>query len=121
MPENSLSVKETDGILIVGFGDITVLDSSSVQNISRRLLELPDRHDQCRMVLDFDEVTMITSQVLGILITLHKKCNETDGRFIIAGLQPRLRKIFHITRLERILEFADNTETALARLRDHSG
>ena len=51
---------------------------------------------------------------LGLLLQASTKCGSRRQRLKLAGLQPQLRRVFTITRLDRVFQFADSVEAAMA-------
>jgi anti-sigma B factor antagonist len=51
---------------------------------------------------------------LGVLINLRKKTDAIKGRVVICSLRGEIKKAFKITRLDKLFDFYDNEEKALA-------
>lgn len=114
MPESGLVISQIQDVTVVSFRNRSILDSVGVEAISRELYALVDEQARKKIVLDFSNVRFLSSQMLGVLIALHKKLKEIGGRYIIAGLQPELHRVFRITRLDKVLDFAEDETKALA-------
>ena len=65
------------------------------------------------VVLDLSLVRIVPSLALGLLVGMNLKCKVRQQRLKLAAVQPQVRKVFSITRLDRIFEFADSVEDAL--------
>ncbi len=114
MAESGLVISKIDDVTIVNFSKRSILDSVGVEAIASELYALVDERAIKRIVLDFSDVRFLSSQMLGVLIALHKKISDLGGSFVICGLQPELHRVFKITRLDKILQFAPSQEKALA-------
>ena len=112
-PRPSLLVETIRGVTVVNFGDVSILDSVHIDRIGQELYELVDRFDRRQLVLDFSGVRLLGSQALGVLLTLRKKLQAAKGRLVICGLRPDLRKVFSITKLEKLFKFEPDEEHAL--------
>ncbi len=112
-PRPSLLVETIRGVTVVNFGDVSILDSVHIDRIGQQLYELVDRFDRRQLVLDFSGVRLLSSQALGVLLTLRKKLQAAKGRLVICGLRPDLRKVFSITKLEKLFKFEPDEEHAL--------
>lgn len=53
--------------------------------------------------IDLSQLTYIDSTGLGVLITLHKRTKEKNGRIVITGAQGMVEQLFKRTRLDRVL------------------
>jgi anti-anti-sigma factor len=63
-----------------------------------------DEQDKRVLLLDFEKVLYLSSQAIGIILTLQKKLSALKGgRLILCGVGPRLMELVKITRLDRIL------------------
>jgi anti-sigma B factor antagonist len=114
MSTSDLLISEIRGVCVVTFGSVSILDAAAVETIGKRLYALVDEQARRKLVLDFSEVRFLTSQMLAVLITLHKKSQAIGGQVVLCGLRPELGKVFKVTRLDKLLSFAGNEEAALA-------
>ena len=76
----------------------------------------------CKVLADFREVTSIGSTGVGFLISVFQCITERPtGLFVIAAANARVRRVFEITHLTRLIPLASDVESALAALRAVSG
>jgi len=115
MPASGLVISQIQDVTIVDFRNTSILDGSAVEAIAGQLYPLADQQARRKILLDFSAVRFLSSQLVGVLLALHKKAKAIKGRFILCGLRPELHKVFKIMKLEKILEFADSEEEALVR------
>src|SRR5205823_6113498 len=96
---------------IVNFIDASILDTTTIQKIADELYALVDEKDRRRMIVDFSSVQFLSSQMLGVLLTLAKKIGALKGKVVFCALKPDLRKIFQVTGLDNMFAFyADETK-----------
>ena len=55
-------------------------------------------------VIDFSECDFIDSTGLGALVSVYKKCAEHDGKIKLISLNAEVKKLFELTRLDRVFE-----------------
>ena len=114
MPEQGkISTQTIQGITIVTFEDGSILDPLQVQDISQQLHTLVEEEDRQRLILDFHKVKILSSQMLGVLISLLKRIRNDRGRVVICGMKPELHKVFKITNLDKLFNFYDTEGHAL--------
>jgi len=65
------------------------------------------------VVLDLSKVAIVPSLALGLLVQMANKCRARQQKLVLAGVQPQVRQVFSITRLDRIFQFAESAEAAL--------
>jgi anti-anti-sigma factor len=74
-----------------------------------------DRAD-CDVVVDFSGVDIVTSSTLSKFLKLRKLLTDCGHQLVFCGVAPATKKVFTITGLDEIFEFADDKFTALAGL-----
>lgn len=108
-----LLIQHLKNVTVVDFGDSTILDTMQVEAIAQQLYDLVDKLDRRQLVLDFSKVRFLSSQTLGVLLTVRKKLQAVKGRMVICGLRKQLREVFHISQLDKLFEFQPDEEKAL--------
>jgi anti-anti-sigma factor len=67
------------------------------------------------IVLDLSKVMLLPSMALGLLVQMSNKCKAREQRLKLAGVPAPVRQVFTITRLDRVFQFADSVDAALAQ------
>src|SRR5258706_9382233 len=95
--ELGLVVREQDGwtVLTVS-GEI---DIATAPGLRERLHGLLAENRQ-KIVVDLDDVGFLDSTALGVLVGVLKRARGEEGDVRIVVTQPRVRKVFEITRLD---------------------
>jgi len=112
--ESSLRMDTADGVTLVGFRDASILDMNTIQRVSRELYRLVEAGDRPSVVLDFSGVRFLSSQALGVLLTLRRKADAASVRVVLVGLRPELARVFRIANLDKLFVFFDTREAAIA-------
>ena len=73
----------------------------------------------CEKVLaDFREVPAVGSTGIGFLVAIYSSVTKNpDGRFVLVGVQSRVREVLDLTRLSSILPMAGDMASGMAALR----
>lgn len=101
------------GISLVRFPDSRLLREDTLRTIADELLALA-KAGHHRLVLDFEGVTRMSSQLLGALAELHRRCDDNEGgQLRVCGLRAELAELFQITGLAKSIPLFDETRTAL--------
>ena len=98
------------------FRKSSVLDTVAIDGVAQELFELVDKQARRKLALDFTEVRFLSSQMVGVLLSLYKKSKDIGGKLVICGLRDELMKVFKIMKLETLLHFSDNQEGAISLL-----
>ncbi len=75
-------------------------NSDALKDFFLKLLENGEK----RLAVDLSEVRFIDSSGLGALLSGYKNANLHQGTLILAGLQPRVKEMFELTRLNRVFD-----------------
>ncbi len=116
MAGTGLVISNMWGVTMVNFRSTSILDGAAVDAIGKELQVLVDEQACRKIILDVSAVQFLSSSMIGALIMLHKKSQAIKGRVVICGLKPKLKEIFKIMKLEKILSFADTETDALQML-----
>jgi anti-sigma B factor antagonist len=111
--ENELLIEPYKDVTVVSFQNVSVLDSANIEALGRNLLDLVEKQDTRKLILEFSAVRFMSSQALGLLLQLKKAMDPVHGKIVIAGTRPELHKVFKITNLHKMFIFHDGLDKAL--------
>ena len=98
------TVQPFDKFSVVEFRTASLLDPIILESIGTELYRLVDDEDRRRLVLDFEKVEYLSSQAIGIILTLNKKLAALKhSKLVLCGVGPKLLALLRITRLDKIL------------------
>ena len=86
-------------------------NSGELKDLFLKVLEQERGRD---LLIDLDQVQFIDSSGLGALLSGLKNAGLRSRAFILAGLQPRVRSMFELTRLHRVFDIYPKLEEALS-------
>jgi anti-sigma B factor antagonist len=112
-----LFVEESDGATVVTFSDTDILDSLVVKEIQDELLNLVEELSRRKLVLDFADVRMLSSSMLGVLIRVHHRIVAARGRLALCKIADPIAEVFRITNLDKVFQIFRNREQALAAIK----
>jgi anti-sigma B factor antagonist len=91
-------------------GPLTAANAAVFQNAMRR--EEPAE----TVILDFTEVPYIDSSGLGTLLTAYVTRQKSGRRMVLSGINPRVQKLFDVTRTGALFLIFSTPEEAIAAL-----
>jgi anti-sigma B factor antagonist len=59
-----------------------------------------------RVVVDLGRVEFLDSTALGVLVAAAKRQRATGGEVVVRSPQPRIRRVFELTGLDRVFDLA---------------
>lgn len=113
-PAMSLTSYSKDGILTIVFEDARILDETKLEQLSRDLMELLNKTTEERVILDFRNVKFMSSSMLGKLIQVHKKAGEFKVKLKFCSIDPEIRQVFKITKLDKLFDIEADEAAARA-------
>ena len=117
MAESGIVISTVQDVTVAALRVASIQDERTIINLANTLYELIDEKAVNRLIVDFKTVSFLSSQMIGVLVTLHKKCKAVGGQVVIVGLRPNLLNIFRITKLDKILAFAKDENDAISKFK----
>jgi anti-anti-sigma factor len=92
---------------------VKLLDDKELKLLSQLIDQSAAEPGVSIVVIDLSQVQILPSIGLGALVQISNKCKARDQALKIAAAQPAIRRVFAITRLDRILDLTDSVDAAL--------
>ena len=108
-----LEAEEIGDVTVVSFMDRKILDEQNIQVIGEQLFSLVDDSGRKKLLLNFGNVEYMSSAALGKLITLNKKVQAAGGKLVLCNIDPQIREVFEITRLDKLFVIKNDEQEAL--------
>ncbi|MBC7783752.1 MAG: STAS domain-containing protein [Burkholderiales bacterium] len=100
--------------LVVGFRSERLTDPLTVQTIGQELSPLiSDLPAKGQLVINFDGVESVSSQVIGLLIGLREQIGRKKGKLVLCKLSKQVLNLMRVTKLDRQFTFTDDLTTLI--------
>jgi len=103
---------------VVEFQTPSLMNPQDLERIGSQLFRMVEEEKRTHVVLDFGKVKYLSSQAIGIILTLNKKLTGGaaggDG-LVLCGVGPQLMQLLKITRLDRILTIKNTQKEAVPK------
>jgi anti-anti-sigma factor len=116
MLKPSVEIHEQDGRLVAEFWESHRLDPAPVADLRRAVDEHLARGGIPGLVVNLLGVGFAGSAALSGFTGIHRAIKAKGGSLIFAHVEPNLREIFRVSRLEPLFRFADDVPEALKLL-----
>ena len=93
-------------------GDVDVAQGIALRDVLGALLD----GDPSPLVVDLTGVRFLDSSGVGLLVTSHRRCEELDRPFAVAGAADAVLRTLQLTRTDRILTVHATLDDALQAL-----
>ena len=116
MESEFYTVRQSGKATVVEFLTASLMNPIELEQIGGGLFKLVDEDKHDRLVLDFTKVQYLSSQAIGIILTLNKKLTGTSAggqNLVLCGIGPQLMQLLKVTRLDRILTIKPTQKDAI--------
>jgi anti-sigma B factor antagonist len=111
---SAFTVQQVEKFTVIEFRNPSLMDPIELESIGQNLYRLVDEEDRRKVVLDFEKVQFLSSQAIGIVLTMNKKLSGLkNSRLILCGVGPKLMELLKITRLDKLLTIRPTQREAL--------
>jgi anti-anti-sigma factor len=93
-------------------GEIDLHNSPDLRGV---LLELLAKHEPKRLILNLSQVPYMDSSAIAVLVEALQKIRKSGGRIFLTDLQPRVKGLLEIARLDSIFVVAKDETEALTK------
>lgn len=112
-----VTITRQEGINLAVLESPKVLDEVSISEIGDKLSTIAKDTEFPKLVVDFRNVSNMSSSALGMLITVHKRIREAGGQLRLCNINPNIAEVFSITRLDEIFIIDKELEDSIAQLK----
>ena len=108
MADFVVDIKEEGKALVITVkGDIDAYHSASFK---QRVREKIKETSKDVIAIDMSEVPYVDSAGLGSIVSLVKESKQNNKDLVLVALQPQVRKIFEMTKLDKVVRIVDTLE-----------
>jgi anti-anti-sigma factor len=109
-----LLVQPIEKFTVIEFRTASLMDPQLLERLGQAVYRLVDVDDHRQIILDFEMVQFLSSQAIGIILTLKKKLDKLPHSvLVLCGVGPTLMQLIQITRLDRVLTIKPTQREAL--------
>ena len=116
------AVRQYDEQTLVFFRNSSLMNPADIERVRSGLLHMVEEEKRTHLVLDFHRVQFISSPVIGILLTLHKRFASPPAAgakggasLVLCGVGQRLLDLLKISKLDRLLTIKPTRKDALRK------
>src|SRR4051794_39471773 len=98
-----IAVDDEDGVPVVRFLDRQLMDDRVVREVGDQITASLPRTGPVALILDFANVTMMSSAMIGRLVLLQRRADSSGGRLRLCEMGTAVRDALRTTNLDRVL------------------
>ncbi len=111
---STLLTRHEEDILMVYFQDIRIIDEPLIQTLGNDLIELIRKGAEQKILLNLENVNFMSSAMIGKLILFGKKCESAKVDLRICNINPNIKEVFDLMKLEKVFQVNENEKKAVA-------
>jgi len=104
--------KEDDPVIIVAAEELDAATAPQLEDALGRALQ----HGARRVIVDLADTRFIDSSGLATLVRALKRARSIGGNLPLAALQPSVRRVFELTRLDKAFDVYTTRDEAARKL-----
>jgi anti-sigma B factor antagonist len=112
--EGALEILCRDGLEVVLLARYRFIEGLEAHEVGRAIMALADGENSKAIVIDFAGVDFVSSAFVGTLVDLHRKLVPRHAVLRLCSMCPNVRRIFEVTRLDRLFDIDQSREQAVA-------
>lgn len=109
----TLIQRQHEDILIIYFQDVRIIDDSRINALGRELTELVNTGDSKKFILNFQNVSFMSSAMIGKLVLFGKNCKTAGIELKLCSINPNVEEVFNLMQLKKVFVIDKNEETAI--------
>jgi anti-anti-sigma factor len=106
-------VEKIDGVTVVSFKDSFLLDEQISVESRNDILRLLEEDRPGKLVVDFNNVTLMGSGTLSTLVLTDKKISGARGKLILCNISPVVMSAFRVSNMDRLFPIMSDLAAAL--------
>jgi anti-sigma B factor antagonist len=92
------------------------LDERTAEQMQSDVLAAATKRPKIPVVLDLANIEFLPSLALGALVSMNRNLKSEGHRFMLVGIQPMVRGVFSLTRMDKLFEIHPSVDEALEHL-----
>ena len=110
-----IEVHEVDDVKVIRFTDRQLFDERTVREVADQVAAvLPNDGSPIKLVIDFTDVTLMSSTFMSKLILLQRRVDGTHGKLRLCEMSPVVQSVFRTSNLDRLFTIHRDQRAALS-------
>ena len=110
---STLLTRTESDILVIYFQDVRIIDERRIQSLGQELGELLNATENKRVILNFQNVSFMSSAMIGKLVEFEKKCKAAEIALRLCNINENVEEVFNLMQLNKVFSIEKDEETAL--------
>lgn len=111
----TLLTRSEGDVLIAYFQDVRIIDESRISSLGQELTELVTNTDNKKIVLNFQNVSFMSSAMIGKLVLFGKKCKTNDVELRLCNINENVDEVFKLMKLGKVFKIDKDEQASIAK------
>ncbi len=114
--ESHISVHNEGEVLILEIQETRISEGRILEALSCELEAVLQDRECSKVLLDLHHVELMSSGMVGVLVSFYHELTERNGHFVLSGVRPPVQKVFEITRLDQLFRLEPDVTHGVTHL-----
>jgi anti-sigma B factor antagonist len=110
----NFNITQESGYVLIR-SKVEKLDATTAPDLKNELIAL-NKSGINQVILDLTDSRYCDSSGLSAILAANRLCKDSNGQFILCGLQSNVSKLIAIAQLDKVLAISDDASNALTML-----
>lgn len=110
---STLIQRTYEDILIIYFQDVRIIDDSRINALGRELTELVNTGNSKKFILNFQNVSFMSSAMIGKLVLFGKNCKTAGIELKLCSINPNVEEVFNLMQLKKVFSIEKDEDAAV--------
>ena len=112
----TLLTRSENGVLRVYFQDVRIIDESRINGLGQELNDFLNDADNDKIVVNFQNVSFMSSAMIGKLVQFGKKCKNGKVNLRFCNINENVQEVFNLMKLNKVFAIDKDEETAVKNI-----
>ncbi len=109
----TLLTRKHENVLVAYFQDVRIIDETRIQSLGQELNDLVVNTENRNIVLNFHNVSFMSSAMIGKLIQFAKHCSSIDVQLRLCNINENVSEVFKLMKLEKVFAIDEDEEKSI--------
>ena len=112
----TLLTRNEGEVLLAYFQDVRIIDESRINGLGQELTDLINNSDNNKIILNFQNVSFMSSAMIGKLVLFGKQCKTSKVALRMCNINDNVEEVFNLMKLNKVFNIDKNEEVSLKKI-----